>query len=125
MEEQNIGYNPTKTRPTGVTILAALYIINGLIVLAAPLFMTAMLASFMGGESGTLATLTSICWVVFGILALIYFIIAYGLLKGQSWARLLAIIFAIISLINIPVGTIIGIIVLWYLFRPEVKAWFQ
>ena len=122
MEDQNYGQTQM-TRPTGVTILAALYILEGLFVLALPLFLTAMLAPFMG--SVDVGGMMAICWVVFGIIALIYFLIAYGLLKGQNWARIVAIIFAIIGLLNIPIGTIISIIILWYLFKPEVKAWFQ
>ena len=124
MEDQNQDYGQAQmTRPTGVTVLAVLYILEGLLVLALPLFLTAMLSGMMGMPG--MATVTGICWVVFGIIALIYFLIAYGLLKGQGWARIVAIIFAIIGLLNIPIGTIISIIILWYLFKPEVKAWFQ
>ncbi len=127
MEQQDMSYGAApRERPTGITILAALYIIEGLLILAAPLMLTAMLAPLMGtsGSSGAGALMT-ICWVVFGLIALIYFLIAYGLLKGQGWARIVAIIFAIIGLLDIPIGTIISIIILWYLFKPEVKAWFQ
>ena len=130
MEEQNpMNYGDApRTRPTGITVLAALYVLAGLIMLAMPLMVTAMLAMMgMGGngEMGAMIGIGTVCWVVFGILALIYFAIAYGLLKGQHWARIAAIIFAILSLFSIPIGTIIGIIVLWYLFKPDVKAWFQ
>ncbi len=126
MEEQNpMNYGAApRTRPTGITVLAALYVLDGLIMLAMPLMMTAMLAMMGMGGNGALAA-GATCWAVFGIIALIYFAIAYGLLKGQHWARIVAIIFAILSLFSIPIGTIIGIIVLWYLFKPDVKAWFQ
>ncbi|GEM_PF-1074267 len=112
---------PTQ-RPTGITILAVLYILEGLMVLATPIFMTVLL----GGTAGTEGLkISGACWAVFGVLALIYLLIAYGLLKGQSWARIVAIIFAIFGLLNFPIGTIISIIILIYLFKPEVKAWFQ
>ena len=124
MEEQNPNYGPApRTRPTGITILAVLYIIEGLYLLALPLFFTAMLSGMMGMPG--VAAITGICWAVFGILALIEFLIAYGLLKGLRWARIAAIIFAIIGLLGIPIGTIISIIILWYLFKPEVKEWFE
>ena len=126
MEEQNpMNYGDApRTRPTGITVLAALYVLAGLIMLAMPLMVTAMLA-MMGLPSNGALVAGATCWVVFGIIALIFFAIAYGLLKGQHWARIVAIIFAIIGLLNIPIGTIISIIVLWYLFKPDVKAWFQ
>ncbi len=125
MEDQNPNYGPApRTRPTGITILAALYIIDGLFFLAMPLMMTALLAS-MGMPGNVALAAGAVCWAVFGILALIYFLIAYGLLKGLRWARIAAIIFAIIGLLGIPIGTIISIIILWYLFKPEVKAWFE
>ncbi len=65
------------------------------------------------------------CWLVFGIIALVYFLIGFGLLKGKGWARVVAIILAIIGLLNVPIGTIISIIILIYLFKPETKAFFQ
>ena len=129
MGEQNpTNYGPdSRIRPAGVTILAALYVLFGLIMLAMPLIMTALfvMIGMTGNGVGGLAVAGITSWIAFGIIALIYFAIAYGLLKGQHWARIVAIIFAILSLFSIPIGTIIGIIVLWYLFKPDVKAWFQ
>ena len=119
-----------KERPTGVTILAVLYMISGISVLIGGYLVGVILGDFLdslsslsGGEVD--AGLPMMCWVVFIVIALFYFIIAFGLLKGQKWARTLAILFAIIGLINIPIGTIISIIILIYLFKPEVKAYFQ
>jgi hypothetical protein len=42
-----------------------------------------------------------------------------GLLTQQPWARMLAIIFGAISLIDIPFGTAIGIYTLWVLLPAE------
>lgn len=111
-----------KERPTGVTILAVLYIISGLMMLSVPVMFSAMIPfeiSFFAEVGGV------VCWAVFGILALLYFLVAFGLWKGQGWARMVAIILAIIGLINIPIGTIISIVILIYLFKDEVKAYFE
>jgi hypothetical protein len=45
-----------------------------------------------------------------------------GLLMRQSWARMLAVIFGGISLIDIPFGTALGIYTLWVLLPAESEA---
>lgn len=42
-----------------------------------------------------------------------------GLLERQSWARPLVLIMAVIALINIPLGTILGVYTLWVLMSPQ------
>ena len=48
-----------------------------------------------------------------------------GLLSGKEWGRVLSIAYATISLLRIPFGTIIGILVLVYLVKPEVREYFE
>lgn len=59
------------------------------------------------------------------LIGILYAIAGLGLWKLKPWARIIAIILAIISLLNFPVGTAIGIIVLWYLFKAEIKEAFR
>ena len=120
-----------RERPFGVTLLAILYAIEGLYCLVAAFIVSSMF-SWMTDIVGDLPMVGDIMdsvelclMVVLIIIALFYFLVALGMLKGQGWARGVGIIFAIIGLINIPVGTIISIIILIYLYRPEVKAWFN
>jgi hypothetical protein len=118
-------------RPMGVTILAVLYFIQGILVLIIPIMISMCLASMFSvpgvpeDAGDDVFAGMALCWIVFGIIALFYFIVGIGLLKGQNWARVVAIILAIIGLINIPLGTIISIIILIYLFKADVKAYFQ
>ncbi len=117
-------------RPAGVTILAVLYFIQGILMLLVPIMVSVCLASMLtvpGVEEaeGDIFAAGALCWAIFGILALVYFLIGFGLLKGAGWARIVAIILAIIGLLNVPIGTIISIIILWYLFKPEIKAFFS
>jgi hypothetical protein len=42
-------------------------------------------------------------------------IAGWGLLERQSWARILAIVLAFVSLIHMPFGTAIGVYTLWVL----------
>lgn len=44
---------------------------------------------------------------------------AYGLMTRQPWGRMLAIIVAIISLVKIPFGTVLGVYTLWVLVPSE------
>ncbi len=64
------------------------------------------------------------------------FVVAYGLLKGKSWAWILTVVLSIISIVvavisivttgSIPniISIIISGIILYYLYRPHVKAYF-
>lgn len=108
-----------KRRPTGVTILAALFFINGISMLLMPTIFSEMV------DIGIFPDMTMVYWGVFGLLALVYFGIGYGLYAGKSWARMVAIILAVIGLLGFPIGTIISIIILIYLFKDDVKAYFK
>jgi uncharacterized membrane protein (DUF2068 family) len=76
-------------------------------------------------------------------LAIVNFIVAWGLLKGKGWAWTISVIVTIISLvigiifvvlngaagdISSIIGQIVGMVIngviLWYLYRPNVKSYF-
>ncbi len=112
-------------RPTGVTILAILEIISGIIAIAAGLLI-ATLSSMIGIEFGTIGVTISVIVIALGVAS---FVMAWGLLQGKSWAWTSTLVLTIISLIfdlagaNL-VGLIIEGVILYYLFRPNVKAFF-
>ncbi|MFL6248253.1 MAG: hypothetical protein ACJ74H_19675 [Thermoanaerobaculia bacterium] len=56
---------------------------------------------------------------LFGILAIPSIIAGWGLQQRKSWARILTIILAILSLPQFPVGTAIGVYALVILFNDE------
>lgn len=67
---------------------------------------------------------------VFAAVVVVIFVLpslltGWGLLTRKPWARMLAIIVGIISLINIPLGTILGVYTLWVMFQDEVKYQFN
>ena len=107
-------------RPSGITILAILYILGGLFAIGTGAMMLAggSMIPFFGGFVAAVGA-------TYVIIGLIDFAIAYGLWNLQPWARTVAIIFAIIGLLGFPIGTIISIIILWYLFKPEIKEAFK
>ena len=72
--------------------------------------------------------------VLVGI-AIVSFVVAYGLLKGLGWAWTVTVVLSIISIvfnaISIATGNIAAIIsiiisgiIIYYLYRPHVKAYF-
>jgi len=129
----------TKTRPTGVTILAILEIIGAILSLLGALAFFA-LGALVGvvPEAGIMGGLFAAVGAVVGglllILALVGFVLAYGFWTGKGWAWILGIIFSIIgiiiglvSIIGNPssiIGIIINVLIIYYLTRPHVKAWF-
>ncbi len=48
-----------------------------------------------------------------------------GLLGGKEWGRILSLVLAALSLLCIPFGTIIGILVIVYLIKPEIRDYFE
>lgn len=113
-------------RPVGVTILAILEIISGAIAIVGGIFFVTITSvldlDFLGAMSGIVAGIL----VAIGIAS---FAMAWGLLGGKPWAWTATLVLTIISVIfelaaaNI-IGLIIDAIVLYYLFRPHVKAFF-
>lgn len=148
-------------RPIGVTIIAILIIIGGIVLLIGGLSLVGLGALLSmssteivqtGTNSTDVAEIAALGMipVVLGIIMLIlgiaYLIVSYGLLKGKGWAWAITIIVTIIGLIMqiisaIVIGSItssvvtgltshiIGIIVsgiiIYYMFRPHVKAFFK
>ena len=73
-----------------------------------------------GGIFGlSIAEATLACYVGLSIAG------GIGLLMRQGWGRILAIVNAVLSLFAVPIGTVIGALILVYLFRPEVREYFE
>jgi hypothetical protein len=147
-------------RPTGVTIIAILTIISGILLLLSGIALVT-LGPFFSGNSTSISQAVSqffgiISTVVGGVLLAIgigYIVMSYGLLKGKGWAWTITIILIIIGIviqivstsvitasslentknvisgivgsITFPlIGIAINIVILYYLYRPHVKAYF-
>jgi hypothetical protein len=130
----------TQHRPTGITIIAILMIIGGIILLftgITPLFLGPLISidisDYQISQLGLLITIGGLVLVGLGIASLI---VSWGLLKGKRWARtitliisIIAIIFAIISLISSEdfihvISIIIYGIIIYYMFTNKVKLFF-
>jgi len=124
----------TKVRPTGVTILVVLQALSGIIIIGFAAYISVILGSIgiVEGASTMLNPGGILMWVITGIataLGIGSFVMAWGLLRGKSWAWTWTLIFTIIRLIfDLPsmnvVGVIVDLVILYYLFRPHVKDFF-
>ena len=151
-----------RRRPTGVTIIAVLAIIAGVLLLFGGISLVA-LAPFIGqikvnddtntsntslslNVNGTVVTIPNNPLFVLGgfigilgamliVLGIANFVVAWGLLKGKGWAWIVTIVINIISavlnIISIVAGSfgsigglIINGIIIYYLYRPNVKSYF-
>ena len=85
-----------------------------------------------GGDMWGMPGLSGLALFGVGIVAL--FLLVYlvfclaggiGILQGKEWGRVLSIVHAALSLLWFPIGTVIGVLILVYLTKPEVKEYFQ
>lgn len=44
-----------------------------------------------------------------------------GILRGSGWARILLLVVAVINLVNVPFGTMLGVYTLWVLTHEETR----
>ena len=108
----------SKHRPLGVTIIAVLNVIAGIIAIAVGI--------------PALIVVVGVVFIAVGIASLV---MAYGLWKGRSWAWTITLILSgigiivgIAHLVARQTGAIVEIIIyaiiIYYLYRPNVKAFF-
>ncbi|MGC9209595.1 MAG: zinc ribbon domain-containing protein [Nitrososphaeria archaeon] len=112
-------------RPEGVLLLGIIQIIGSAILMAiGAAALAGAVALPPGLVSGALPILAIFAsWFI--IIGAITLLAAIAFISGREWGRIFMMIAAVIELFNFPIGTIIGIIVLWYLTRPRVKAYFR
>ena len=133
-----------KNRPTGVTIIGVLQILSGLgslgigfILAVTYAFLGTLMSnppegvSFSAGFGGLLVVFGAIIGGILIIIGLTSLVIAYGIFKGKSWARMLCLIFAVISsvfgIITFPVGIVtilFNVLIIYYLTRRNIKEYF-
>jgi hypothetical protein len=116
-------------RPLGVTIIGILWIIGGLLAIFAGIISGAIL-SFVG-----LGGLGAAIGIVAFIIGIVYLILGVGCFMAWPWVWTVGVIFSAISILigimnlfsqgaGALLGIIIAAIILYYLFQPQVKAYF-
>jgi|SRR5436309_1613640 len=146
---------PKPRRPTGVTILGVLAILEGIVLLVggiAAIGLGLVIGTYAGSAftnalsnagysgiasigAGTIAVILLALGAIALILGILYFAVGVGYFGGKGWAWTLGIIATIISVVyNIvqiafgafsnALGLVIALLILYYLTRPHVKAFF-
>jgi hypothetical protein len=121
---------------THVKVLGVLHIVLGALWVLLALMLTLAFGSAVGivgaaadGEEAAIAIpiigVTGFSLVIFILaLAIPGIVVGVGLLKFRPWARIVGIVLSAINLINIPIGTVVGIYGLWVLLTKETERLF-
>ena len=116
-------------RPLGVTILGILWIIGGLFAIFGGVIGGSILSVAGFGGMGAALGVTAF------IIGIIDLLLGIGCFKAWSWVWIVGVIFSAISILigivsllttglSALLGIIIAAIILYYLFQPQVKAYF-
>jgi hypothetical protein len=120
-------------RPTGIAIIAILEILVGLLAAAGGALIVGVASSSVlnsygvGMFSGIIAVIGGFA-IIIGLFAIF---VGWGMWTGKGWAWTLALVLyilgALFGILTLPigiVGLVIDLLLIWYLYRPHVKAFF-
>ncbi len=124
--------NPEAVVRTHVTVLGWLQILLGVLDLLIALAVFGVIAGFgllagLAGEpslpiiGGVLGTLLGFLVVLTGLPNLLA---GFGLLAHKNWARILALILAVLNLLKFPWGTALAVYTFWVLLDDETRRLF-
>jgi thiol:disulfide interchange protein len=122
-------------RSETLTLIAVYHFICGLgsllfvcLFLFLPLIVGLSVAGSSSRDDATAMAVVAVIGLVGGgiffLLAAANFAAGWGLWQRREWGRLTAIVLSVIRLINFPVGTIIGGLIIWFLVQPQARAEF-
>jgi|SRR5712671_903242 len=72
-----------------------------------------------------LGMIGAIAFIAIAVISVPSLIGGLGLLKYREWARILLIVLSALNLLNIPIGTALGIYGLWTLLNDETRVLFK
>jgi len=113
-----------------VSILGVLYIAFGIlgILLAGICFIAIAGGGLISGDETAMAITATVAIVIAGFLLLLSIpsiVGGVGLMKHQTWARILVLILGVLHLFNLPFGTALGIYTIWVLMKDEAMPVFR
>ena len=113
-----------------ITLLGVLHIARGAFVLLVGVLLFAVLTGIgaISEDSTALGVLGFIgtgLMLLLTALAIPSVLAGIGVLLRREWGRILALVVSILSLIDIPIGTAIGVYSIWLLMNDETRTLFQ
>jgi hypothetical protein len=116
-------------REKHITILGMLHIARGAIVLLLGMLGFGFFAGIgvLSGDAtamGILGLIGTLAIVFMSVIAIPSILAGAGLLQRREWGRILALVVGILSLIDIPFGTALGVYTLWALMNDDIKKVF-
>jgi len=128
-------------RPLGVSVLAVLDIITGIFAIIGGIAIAEILIRFpiiadvtiFASFATTFGAMFRGVLVIMGIIA---FLVGWGFWRGRGWAwtlgvmlYVICIVLGLLPMLRGDVSGVVGIIVvgmiLYYLFKPNIRAWFK
>lgn len=100
-------------------VLSGFRLVGAAVVLAVGTILVPFIPADISLPSGLMSTLMSMVGGGLLLTALAGLATGFGLLGRRSWARILAVIMAFLSLLEIPFGTALAIYTLWVLLPAE------
>jgi hypothetical protein len=122
-------------RSDGMILVSLYHFVTGVMSLLIMCMVVAMMLAIGFGivsaqEPGSevaapiLALVALLVGVVFLAVAIANIVVGWGLWQRREWARVGALALAILRLLNIPLGTIAGGLIIWYLLQERTRAEF-
>ena len=113
-----------------IAILGILHIARGAIVLLVGMMGFGFFAGIgvLSGDTtamGILGLIGTIAVVFMGVIALPSILAGIGLVQRREWGRILALVVGVLSLIDIPFGTALGVYTIWVLMDEGIKKVFS
>ncbi len=120
-------------RPEGVVILTMLCYFEGILIMLfggllllflAPILKPLTLLLLLVGADG-IVYLAYACLTLLFVIGALFVVLGWGLWNLKNWARRMSKLLAMIGLLAFPAGTAVGLVIIHYLRKPEVRAAFR
>ena len=118
-------------RDDGVTLIAGLhFLVGGILLLTTcalsiPTAITGIVGIVEETDALIATFILGIIATVVLLLSILYLTVGFGLWKERSWGRIAAIALSVIGLFFVPIGTVVGGVVIWYLLKEDVSERFE
>jgi len=105
---------------------SALHLLGGLVVLLIGKFVVVRIGHIPNGPPPEVmeflpALVSTVGWLIL-VNAGLGIAVGWGLLQREEWARTFALVLGFIAMLNVPIGTAIGIYTLWVLLPSQSES---